>query len=120
MKLSTKHGEQQTTVSRADFTGGLNTSAQVDGVAENQLAECINMDVDAATGRLRTVEGTVDILRDTEIFAVVYDLINSLMLVIDGNKKIRIADFSGNINSNSIGKLSGELYPKYCAWEDGV
>lgn len=119
MKLSTKHGEQQTTVARADFTGGLNTSAQVDAVAENQLAECVNMDVDAATGRLRTVEGTVDIL-STEIFAVVYDSINSLMLVIDGNKKIRIADFSGNINSNSIGTLSGELYPKYCTWEDGV
>ena len=120
MKLSTKHGEQQTTVARADFTGGLNTSAQVDGIAENQLAECVNMDVDAATGRLRTVEGTVDIFSNTEIFAVVYDSINSLMLVVDGNQKIRIADFGGNINSDSIGKLSGELYPKYFPYEDGV
>ena len=98
MKLSTKHGEMQTTVARADFIGGLNTSAQVDAIAENQLAECVNMDVDAATGKLRTVEGTVDILSDTEIFAVVHDSINSLMLVIDGNKKIRVADFIGNIN----------------------
>ena len=73
MKLISKHGEQQTTVARVDFTGGLNTSAQVDAIAENQLAECVNMDVDAATGKLRTVEGTVDILSNTEIFAVIYD-----------------------------------------------
>ncbi|MBQ7630369.1 MAG: hypothetical protein IJS81_09200 [Selenomonadaceae bacterium] len=120
MKIISKHGEQQTVVARADFTGGLNTAAQVEAIAENQLAECVNMDVDAATGKLRTVEGTVDILSDTEIFAVVYDSINSLMLVVDANKKIRLADFDGNINSETIGKLSGELYPKYCAYEDGV
>ena len=50
-------------------------------------AECVNMDVDAATGRLRTVEGTIDILSDTEIFAIIYDSINSLMLIVDANKK---------------------------------
>ena len=120
MKLISKHGEQQNVTVRADFTGGLNTFAQVDAIAENQLAECVNMDVDAATGRLRTVEGTIDILSDTEIFAVVYDSINSLMLVVDNDKKIRLADFSGNINSDTIGKLSGELYPKYFPFEDGV
>ena len=65
-------------------------------------AECVNMDVDAATGRLRTVEGTIDILSDTEIFAVIYDSINSLMLVVDANKKIRLADFSGNINFDTV------------------
>ena len=47
--------------------------------------------------RLRTVEGTVD-----------------------NDKKIHVADFGGNINSDSIGKLSGELYPKYFPFEDGV
>ena len=87
MKLISKHGEQQTTLARADFTGGLNTSAQLESIAENQLAECVNMEVDAATGRLRTVEGTVDVLTDTEIFAVVYDSINSLMLIVDEKKK---------------------------------
>lgn len=120
MKLISKHGEAQTTVARADFSGGLNTSAQVDAINENQLAECVNMEVDAATGKLRTVEGTVDILSDTEIFAVVHDSINSLILIVDNEKKIHVADFGGNINSDSIGKLSGELYPKFFPFEDGV
>lgn len=31
-----------------------------------------------------------------------------------------IADFGGNINSNSIGKLSGELFPKFFPFEDGI
>ena len=120
MKLSAKHGDRQTTTVYADFTGGLNTAAQVDAIAENQLAECVNMEVDFSTARLKTVEGTADILSDTEIFAVVCDLINSLMLVVDAEKYIRVADFNGNLNSESIGKLSGELYPKYCAWKNGV
>ena len=120
MKIISKHGEQQTVVARVDFTGGLNTAAQVDAIAENQLADCVNMDIDVSTGKLRTVEGTVDILSDTEIFAVVYDSINSLILVVDSNKQIRIADFNGNINADSIGKLSGELYPKYFPYEEGV
>ena len=120
MKIISKHGEQQTVVARVYFTGGLNTAAQVDAIAENQLADCVNMDIDVSTGKLRTVEGTVDILSDTEIFSVVYDSINSLMLVVDSNKQIHIADFNGNINADSIGKLSGELYPKYFPYEEGV
>ena len=120
MKLSTKHGEAQTTIARADFSGGLNTAAQVDAIAENQLAECVNMEVDFATGKLRTVEGTEDILSDAEIFAVVSDTINSLMLIVDANKKIRLADFKGNVTAEPIGTLSGNLYPKYFPYEDGV
>ena len=58
MKISTKHEGQQTTTVYADFTGGLNTAAQVDAIAENQLAECVNMEVDFSTARLKTVEGT--------------------------------------------------------------
>lgn len=39
MKLGVKHQNQQTIV-RADFSGGLNTSANVDGIAENQFEKC--------------------------------------------------------------------------------
>lgn len=52
MQLGVKHQKQQTIV-RADFSGGLNTSANVDGIAENQLSVAVNVEVDHATGRLK-------------------------------------------------------------------
>ena len=120
MILSSKHnGRQQPTI-RADFTGGLNTAASIEEIAENQLAEVFNMEIDAASGRLCTVAGTTDILATKNIFAVIYDSINSLILIVKTNKKIFLADFQGNIQNSNIGKLSGNLYPKYCAWENGV
>ncbi|MBR0060719.1 MAG: hypothetical protein IJP68_04480, partial [Selenomonadaceae bacterium] len=119
MKLSTKHGEQQQTVIRADFTGGLNTSMVVEDVAENQLARVLNMEVDHTNGKLRTVSGTRDILSTPDIFAAIYDLINGVMLIVKDDKQIYLADFDGNIGANSLGRLTGELYPKYFPWEDG-
>ncbi len=119
MKLSTKHGEQQQTVIRADFTGGLNTSMAVEDVAENQLARVLNMEVDHTNGKLRTVSGTRDILSTPDIFAAIYDLINGVMLIVKDDRQIYLADFDGNIGANSLGRLSGELYPKYFPWGDG-
>ena len=120
MILSSKHGDRQQATVRADFTGGLNTAASVEDIAENQLAEVVNMEVDAATGRLQTVAGTIDILQSENIFAAIHDSINSLILIVKNDKKIYLADFQGNVSSVEIGKLSGSLYPKYAAWESGV
>ena len=120
MILSSKHPERQQPTARADFTGGLNTAASVEDIAENQLAEVVNMEIDAATGRLCTVAGTIDILSTENIFAAVYDSINSLILIVKNDKQIYLADFQGNVNNSSVGSLSGNLYPKYCAFEDGV
>ncbi|MBR0061618.1 MAG: hypothetical protein IJP68_09085, partial [Selenomonadaceae bacterium] len=88
MKLSSKHGEQQQTVIRADFTGGLNTSMSAEDVAENQLAHVTNMEVDHTNGKLRTVAGTRDILTTPDIYAAIYDLINGVMLIVKDDKKI--------------------------------
>ena len=120
MIVSTKHGGRQQAKIFADFTGGLNTAASVEDIAENQLAEVVNMEVDAATGRLQTVAGTIDILQSENIFAAMYDPINSLILIVKNDKKIFLADFKGNISNTEIGELSGNLYPKYCAWESGI
>lgn len=120
MKLSSKHGEQQQAIVRADFTGGLNTSMSAEDIAENQLASVLNMEIDHTNGKLRTVTGTRDILTAENIFAAIYDRINGVILVVKSDKKIYLADFEGNISGNSLGSLSGELYPKYFAWEDGV
>lgn len=120
MIVATKHGERQQVIVRADFTGGLNTSASVEDIAENQLAECVNMEIDVGRGRLCTVAGTVDILETPKIFAAMYDSINSLILIVKEDKKIYLADFEGNVQNSSVGSLSGNLYPKYQVYEDGV
>lgn len=120
MIISSKHAERQQPTIRADFTGGLNTASSVEDIAENQLAEVVNLEIDAATGRLQTVAGTIDILATENIFAAIYDSINSLILLVKNDRKIYLADFQGNIQNSSVGSLTGNLYPKYCAWENGV
>ncbi len=120
MKIFNKHGEIPPPIVKADFTGGLNTANQVDAIAENQLADVLNMEIDFATKKLQTVSGTKDILSSENIFAAIYDSINNLILVVKNDKKIYLADFDGNISTSTIGTLSGHLYPKYCAWENGV
>ena len=87
MKIFNKHGE--------DFSGGLNTVTQVDGIAENQLADVLNMEIDFSTGKLQTVSGTKDILSAEKIFAAIYDSINHLILLVKNDKKIFLADFDG-------------------------
>jgi|GEM_PF-650982 len=119
MKPYAKHGERQTVIAKADFTGGLNTAAQADGIAENQLADVLNMEIDVATGKLQTVSGTVDVLESENIFAAMYDKINEVILLLKTDKQVYFADFEGNI-SESLGKLSGNLYPKFAEWEDGI
>lgn len=120
MKKFDKHGEIPPPIVKADFTGGLNTANQVDAIAENQLADVLNMEIDFATKKLQTVSGTKDILTAENIFAAIYDSINNLILVVKTDKNIFLADFDGNISTSTIGTLSGNLYPKYSAWENGV
>ena len=69
MKIFNKHGEVPPPIVKADFSGGLNTANQVDAIAENQLADVLNMEIDFATKKLQTVCGTKDILSAEKIFA---------------------------------------------------
>ena len=91
MKRGVKH-ENQFQIVHADFSGGLNTSASVDGIADNQLARAVNVEVDHATGKLKTVAGTVDVLMFPNIFAAIYDEINRKILLVDNNKKVFVFD----------------------------
>lgn len=119
MKLGNKHGESQTTVVRADFSGGLNTTANVDGIAENQLSLAINVEVDHATGRLRTVAGTIDVFKLDDIFAAAYDEINRTLLLVTKDRTVYAVNSAGVI-SRALGVLTGLLYPISTSWEDGL
>ena len=119
MKLSTKHPDTQTTVVRADFSGGLNTAANTDGIAENQLSLAVNVEVDHATGRLRTVAGTTDVLKFDNIFAAAYDEINRTLLLVARDRSVYAINDAGDV-SRALGVLNGLLYPISASWEDGL
>ena len=119
MKLGVKH-ENQFQIAHADFSGGLNTSTSVDGISENQLARATNLEIDHATGKLRTVAGTVDVFKFPKIFAAAYDEINRKVLLVDADKKIFAYDLDTNEIGGELGILSGELYPICANWENGL
>ena len=120
MILSDKHGERKQTLIKADFSGGLNTSINVDGIAENQLAVAMNVEADHSTGRLKTVAGTKDVMNfGKKIFAAIYDEINKCILIVTTDKFIYYVNVQ-TLASTMIGILSGDLYPITAAWEDGV
>ena len=119
MILSAKHQNQQP-LTLIDFSGGLNTSSTLDDVASNQLSYAVNVEIDSASGRLKTVAGTRDILNFENIFAAVYDEINEVLLIVDTDRKVYVIDFAGDEDGAAIGTLSGDLYPVAAPWEDGV
>ena len=118
MRLGVKHQNQQA-VAFEDFSGGLNTSASASGIQKNQLSAAVNVEVDHATGRLKTVAGTTDILQFENIFAAAYDTINKKILLVKEDKKVYVVDSARNV-SHSLGELSGGLYPVCTSWEDGL
>lgn len=118
MRLGTKH-QNQFQVVRADFSGGLNTSATRDGIAENQLAIATNVEVDHSTGKLKTVAGTVTVMKFRDIFAAMYDAINQKLLVVQNDKEVYALDLETR-KYKRCGTLSGDLYPIATSWEDGL
>lgn len=118
MLLGRKHANQQTVV-RADFSGGLNSTATYEGIAENQLAEVVNMEVDHSTGRLKTVAGTIDLTKTANIMALLHDGINRKFLLVKTDKRVYPLAYDGTLGA-SLGTLTGNLYPIGAAWEDGL
>ena len=126
MRLSVKHTNQQTITMR-DFTGGVNSSVSPENIGENQLFKVMNMEPDGASGLLKTVAGTKNILKTSfNIFSAFFDKINHTFIIIsdegDVGKKIYSVSAS-NIRKENIkylAQLSGDLKPIYTSWEDGV
>lgn len=118
MRLSAKHANQQI-ISRADFSGGLNTSSAVEMIADNELADCVNMDVDQSTKLLKTTGGTETVYKPNYIIMhAIYDKINKCFLLVDDKRNVYRSDLQ--TTSNSLGTLNGTIAPKYTEWEDGV
>ena len=118
--LSTKHPRQQQ-VSLIDFSGGLNTSASMSGLQPNQLSDVLNMELDSVTNKLKTVAGTIDVMTvsGVTIWAAAWDEINKKMILVDTAKRVYATNFTGGLG-NSLGTLTGNLYPVTANWESGL
>ncbi len=127
MNLSSKH--QQNIVTYGDFTGGLNTTTVPDMIADNQMAECVNMEFNSTTGALQTCCGTALVFQAPEnitIDRLFYDVINNVFLFTDKNTKIVYKSCLVDVNGTSIydrekvGVLTGDRTPTAVMWDNGL
>lgn len=123
MRLSSKHQNQQT-VEIYDFSGGLNTSVVEEQIADNQLAECVNFDIQPTSGLLKTVAGTSVIIRFPSLgfkfISAAYDALNQHVVLFAENGNIYSAPVTNLETFTQIGTLTGSLVPVTLVWEDGL
>lgn len=118
MQLSTKHPAGQL-VEYADFTGGLNTAISVESIGQNELAVAVNVEIDKATGLLRTSYGFDRVAYDS---ARTFDR----LMHDKAGKTLVVTDTSGNVyrfssgNLVLVGKLTGTSHARCAQWEDGL
>lgn len=127
MNLSAKH--QQTVITHADFTGGLNTTTVPEMIAENQMADCVNMEFNKTTGALETCCGTATIFQvpdDINIGKVFYDEINNEFLFTDKDSGYIYVSKLVDINKKHqydrklVGVLTGNKIPTAVMWDNGL
>lgn len=120
MRLGAKHAGQQT-VLFSDFRGGLNTSSTPEMIADTQLYDVVNMELDANDGLLRTVHGTRNVERipagDT-IAAGAYDLLNKRLILFLSSGNVMAQDRNGKLRP--FGHLTGKGPVTTAVWEDGL
>jgi len=128
MNLSEKNQQQQTLV-RRDFTGGLNLTSVPEMIKDNELSECVNMELNKNTGALQTCCGTATIYKcpdDINIDYLFFDEINNCYLFVDAStRKVyqsRLIDMEGTVPFDRIlvGRLTGHLSPMAVTWEEGM
>lgn len=118
-RISVKHNNQQIMEYR-DFSGGLNTSTALEFIAPNELGKAVNVELDPSTGLLRTVAGTEDIYlnESLDFKAFYFDKTNETFVLCTNDNNVYL--YHDQILSDSVGTLTGTLFPEFAAWEDGV
>lgn len=118
-RISVKHANQQV-VEYKDFSGGLNTSTALELIRMNELGKAVNVELDPSTGLLRTVSGTEDLYlnESLDFKAFFYDKTNSKFLLVTADKKVYT--LTDGVLSSSLGTLTGDLFPEFTSWENGV
>lgn len=122
MRLSTKHANQQI-IELNQFVGGLNSTSTEETIADNQLAEAVNVEIDSLSGLLRCVAGTVTCFElgnevEHDIVSAAYDRLNkTLLLFLKCGLVLGTTDMATYL---PIGHLSGQESVFTALWEDGL
>lgn len=123
MRLSSKHQNQQV-VELYDFSGGLNTSVVEEQIADNQLAVCVNFDIQTTSGLLKTVSGTSRIMRIGDVgyrlISAAYDALNKHIVLFADDGTVLSASMEDLSTWQTIGTLTGRRVPITVVWEDGL
>lgn len=118
MKISNKHTNVQN-VSFSDFSGGLNTTKAPETIAENELAQSVNLEI--SQGQLRTCAGTDELFKDEtkQFINIMYDHIGDVFILIDSDHNVYSLTH-GEYSLVRLGKLTGDSDVQYAAWENGI
>lgn len=122
MRITSKHDNQQT-ISMTDFTGGLNTSSTDEMIADNQLHETVNMEIDKNSGLLRTVQGTINLYKlaanaGYRFKSAAYDVLNDTLLIFTDDKQILATQNFTSVRN--VGTLTGDHEVIAAMWENGL
>ena len=111
-----------------DFTGGLKNTSLPELISQNELSECLNMELDRTTASLSSCVGTAIAYKPKygKISHLWWDEINNCFLFCDmDTRKIyrsNIADIDGTMDDDCIevGELTGTEPPMVATWEYGL
>lgn len=117
-RLSVKHPNQHI-VEYKDFTGGLNTSNAEEMIAPNELSHAVNVEIDKATGVLRTVAGTVTMMEveDAAFTDFAYDKLGECFVTCSSDGTVYSSD---GATITSVGTLTGSTTPAFALWDKGL
>ena len=124
MRIGCAHNGQQT-IERHDFLGGINSSAAVEMIADNQMSVCENLEPDQSTGLLKTVDGAEAVFQTTfDIYSGSYDKVNNKHVIF--SSEVNGGSVSHNVyvtdltTIEKVGTLSGPYRPVTCLWDKGI
>lgn len=117
-RLSVKH-QNQRIIEYKDFTGGLNTSNAEEMIAPNELSHAVNVEIDKATGVLRTVAGTITMLEveDGAFTDFAYDKLGQCFVICSADGTVYSCDGE---TVTDVGKLTGNTTPAFTLWDKGL
>ena len=105
---------QPTILDFSTFPGGLNLRTAPDQIADNELAECVNMTYSSAPGKLRTRAGIGSPIAEFESRVKGLCWYSGQLLVVTNDKKLWKIALASTDTTTQIGTLTGGWRPYFC------
>ena len=107
---------ETTVVDFSTFPGGLNLRSAPENIAQDELAECVNMTYSSSPGKLRTRTGIGEPLAqyDTRVKGLCW--YNGRLYAVTNDKKFWHVWLNGETEEPLIGTLTGGWRPAFCEY----